>query len=530
MKIYVIARSAEAAEEFQRTNASCRFTLVFLMNQNSFPDAINHVIDQGERALLVHDDVLLPPSFCDNVDLLCKTLDDTYCCWGLAGNAGISCYNYHTAIRIVRFIQDPHGGYNAPKGIYPAQSIDGNAMLINAPVLKAKGVRCPKIARWHFYDFAVSVECIKHQCGVFISHLLLLLHSSPGNIEQFNKASHSKEVQEYLAHNLKGGRALTICGEVPFTPAEDTHSIDLQQSAIYAASRKKPPQIAIVVRTQYQSPETILERCLDSIRSFIASSGPEDIFKAFVVSDQLMPDRLNKLFSGIEVLHAHCQQQDTRFELIRFALLNINADYMLFIDDDGFMFPQQAKQVQNTISCFENGKCFYFNSQCIKESFVSDAVLPETTVTHKTRAEDYLRSRFGKNPIPLCGIMLPVALSREFFTDVPFDRVVFGEDYALQLRLQMHKDFAPIALNTMVAGTCLRSEERQTVTRKDRHLWEKNRMEIALMTLNESNFFVSYQDPLASVSHTHFFRDHFPLLSRTAHKIRDTFRRVRHRL
>lgn len=537
MKIYVLPGSDDSAQKFQKINEGCRFPITFLKEVHTYAEAADQVIAQGELALLVHDDILLPPSFCDHVEALCRKLDDTYECWGLASNTGIACYGYKTTEKHVSFIHRKVSvALNTPKGIYPAQSLDGNVLLINAPVLKQKQISCSKHdGTGVFYDFVISLECIKKQCAVLISHDLLV-HSYSDPLIASGKTKRSTEFKKYLTENLKDTTVNTVYGDITFT--RDTEhkndKIDLQQAALKAAVRKDLPQVAIVVRTQFKRPKIFAERCIGSIKSFIACSMSDDIFKAYVVSDRPMPDELKDLYAGCEFIHAEsCMQKDTRFELIYHALHRIAADYMLFIDDDDFIFPNQAELLKDAVCAFENDKTFYFDTQFFKERLGDTNILPEGTPIHKLKADDYLKSRFGINCNPFCGVLFPVELLRSLVEKKLTEKISYAEDYSIQLLMQSHRDFSPITLNALIAGSCAWSDTEQTVMLKDRTNWDRNFAEIASLVLDNSNFFFAYTKDLPETlekkgSAKNYIKAHLPILSKVAHGLRDTLRAIKH--
>jgi hypothetical protein len=206
--VRVAARSLEHGRRFLERNPALKGARIDT-NVSSLFSWINEIVSEnsGDVALLVHDDTTFADISLETVSALVSRLPQT---WGLCGNAG-TILNESRSTR--RYIIDPHGGPIYDGDILPAETIDGNTILINVALLKQRSVVLPIIDNYHLYDIVLSLECLRAGLKVFIVPQLACYHSSGGSGAGFTASAQGEMFLRYLGD--RGIRKLvTVNGEI----------------------------------------------------------------------------------------------------------------------------------------------------------------------------------------------------------------------------------------------------------------------------------------------------------------------------
>ncbi len=473
MKIFTVARSESAANDFVRRHQFIKNDIVVLLNESSLFNILNRIIEyEIEPVLFVHDDIYFNFDFVDRVNAAVKTLDNEYYGWGIAGNAGIACNELgFMASKKVRYISDPHGGPNLSGKIIPAESIDGNTMLLNVPLLKNKNVRLPHMEGFQLYDITLSIETVKAGLGVFILPHLLCFHSSGGNLQAFTRAVKSDSFKGYLDSTLKNNILMTINGDITIDSPQG--ELNFPEKALENCRRKyDDTSVAIIIRTQFKRNE-LLFRSILSIKSFIASSCNSHIFKCYIVTDDTSIDR--DTYYDIPVICFRCDMQDSRFFLVYKSLSVINTDYIWFVDDDDWLFPNEAKILTDSILSFPKESTFYIGSGYFNEKNISYG---NNSWKGNSRSEyvrffnpqELLKSILGYNSIPFCGIIFPRKSILKKINDNIVTSITYYEDYYVELSNMFLYDFFPVIIDRLFVGISIR-ESGNTITERDRTKW-----------------------------------------------------------
>lgn len=360
MKIIVTAGSEESEKAFLKRHAFAAESIVVRRNEKSLFDVINSIIEgESEPVLLVHDDIYFNSDFEDRVEELLQKVSDEDYEWGVIGNAGIAnnAYGYR-ASNIIRYVVDPHEGATLSARILPVRMIDGNTMLINAPELRKRNVRLPSLSGFQLYDLALSIESLKAGLGVFVSPELLCYHDNKDNPASFISFAESDEAQRYLGANLKNTCLETLNGIIKVR--EPSGDFDWVEATARIGRKQSGIHVAIVVRTQFKRPEQLF-RTLTSIRSFIASSQDADLFQCHVVTD--VNTGKEKEMYGFPIHYFPCDLRDSRFLLVSEAIKNILSDYIWFVDDDDWLFPNSAEWLANTIRSAPSASTFFIGTE-----------------------------------------------------------------------------------------------------------------------------------------------------------------------
>lgn len=505
--IHVVARSEQSADLFLKRNISLVSNTVIELGQRSYFDLLNRVIKNShdDYACIVHDDVFLCSDFNDRIDSLVTTLNHDWPSWGLAGNSGITPFKVgYSSTQLIRYLADPHGGPNLIGQILPATSIDGNIMLLNIRALRERQVHVPSFDGFQLYDIILSIETISSGLGVFIAPHLACYHDSTGNQEHFELAKNSESFLSYISNRLKNRSFLTLNGTITAIISEhinSTSAIDIDIESLRSACNYRPSRtVAIVTRTQFTRPE-LLDRCLRTISSFIASAGSATNFESYIVTDRDPPP---ELVLQTKIIKSPTEPKDTRFKLVQIAAQQINADYFWFIDDDDWMFPNEAERISMVISCAPKNSVFFVDSCQYYESPYPTGDLSMVGLYRSTKrryfsAIDYIKSLRGINESPFCGVIYN-RNSLLNISDKVYNSIIYYEDFMCTLNALLSGSI-PIVVNKLYAGISIR-ESGNTVTDTNRVTWNTSMSVLVSNLVNEGSY---YQ--LVSLPINEFFDD-----------------------
>lgn len=279
IKIIVLTRDKSSQNSFLSRNVVLNNLTTFIYGAKSYLEEIENAIrTYSVPVLFLHDDVTVPASFISKVNELIRYLNQNCNKWGVVGNAGIS--NLITNFEgnnLVRYLIDGHGGANSIPSTVPAQTVDGNCLLINCPELKKSGIKLPKFPGFHFYDIFLCIASINCGCGVFISSNLFLFHKSKGNQAEFDKNKSS--AKSVLARMIVDDELSTINGPIVLSkPKNRSSKKRLKTLAFEAAVSKIKRRVNLFV---IQSSSNRLEITLRNCERFFAEN--PDVFDSLIV-------------------------------------------------------------------------------------------------------------------------------------------------------------------------------------------------------------------------------------------------------
>lgn len=371
-------------------------------------------------------------------------------------------------------------------------------MLVNAPKLRAAKVKLPDFNGFHFYDLALSYESISVGLGCFIAPELLCYHASKGNQQDFDRALKSHEIQKYLSKLFKNRYINTINGRVDIKQLEG--SIDLISAARIASKRiDNSLRINIIVRSKFNRVQ-LLKRALLSIKSFIAASGNESMYRCLVVTDvNSAPD---KMFGDIEVVKFKEYQGDSRYYLIYKTLGLLDDGFVWFVDDDDWVFPNVAKEISGLLSSFPENSTLYLDTQYFNESILDDDPSTSSLTPGRYFSSTELASNYsGDNHIPFSGVIFSAPQLKRCLSDKFDDSITYFEDYMIQMLIMSCQDYTPIIFKKLSVGISIR-ENGQTVTEVDRTRWHVASAAAYYKIIKNSNLFMHPQPCVATSNHS----------------------------
>lgn len=495
--IHVVARSAAVGTEFLLRHPTLASQITVELGQRSYFEMLNHLIEEGEapHACVIHDDVVLPSSFAERVDSLLQELDRNWPNWGLVGNAAVLTAGVgYAGARAVRYLSDPHGGPNLARHILPAQTIDGNVMLLNLKAMRAKGLRLPDFDGFQLYDIVMSIEAISAGLGVLVAPHLACWHGSKGSQASFDRAASGEAFGRFCSNRLRNRSITTLNGLVKIgLDAENpmlSTGIDLQIDSLRTADQGRPAKtVAIVTRTQFRRP-ALLNRTLDTIAALLAAAGAGAQYRSYVVTDadEEVPESVSQRAT---VMRTDFRQGvDSRYRLVRFAAERIEADYFWFIDDDDWVFPNEAERLGLVVNTAPENSIVFVGSQHFEEASLARG--PNASFeTYRSKparrfaAKDFLASLSGENHSPFCGVLLSRAALLNISLAV-YESVTYFEDYMTTLSALLEQDCFPITVDKLFVGISLR-RSGNSVTEKDRRTWNRSMSELVSHLVNSSD-------------------------------------------
>lgn len=509
--IHVVARSKIHGEVFLANHPQLLNEIKVEVGQRSYFTLLNELImSEHAYACVVHDDVLLCSDFFARLQSLIETLDHDWPNWGLAGNAGLLTMRVgYSSTDIVRYISDPHGGPNLGGYILPAQTIDGNVMLLNLRALREANVTLPSFDGFQLYDIILSIETVAAGLGVYVAPQLACWHGSKGNQDDFDRAKLTDAFHNYLRKRVKNRYIQTLNGVATIRSNGldplDRPGIDIDIENLRAATGRRPTKsVAIVTRTQFKRND-LLRRTLETVSAFIASAGSSTQFKSYVVTDSEPTSRASVAHLATILRADLSSGGDTRYKLVQFAAENIEADYFWFIDDDDWLLPNEAERLALIVNAAPLSSLIFVDSQHFFERLVPTNQPKPASAYRSTegpyfKADRFLASLSGQNHTPFCGALL----NRTALLAIPnniYDTVTYYEDYMTILITLLSSKCLPIVVDKLYVGISLR-ESGNTVTELDRSKWNKSMSEVVshLVTAPSTSLMLSLYPHISSIA------------------------------
>ena len=489
MQINVVVRSEESAAQFLKRHNSFSDRINVVRGASSLFEVISALVADGDDVeVFCHDDVYLPSDFLDSVDQWIEEADREWPNWGMVGNAGVPLFPMGLgAHEVVRFLADPHGGPTGCEKTIPCQSVDGNLMIFNCKALRSKGFVMPRFSGFHLYDLVAGIETLRCGLAVLASPALFCFHDSKGSQAGFENAWKSLGFQNYLAERLVNRKILTVNGPVdierPDQVTEITELFDLPLAALLNASEGRPqPSIEIVTRTTFERLGLLERNCLSvDIANDVAGV---EIGHTIVTGNRVAP----KNFCERSVVIHESDLADDRYELVLAAASRSDADFVWFVDDDDWVFPNRIALVLKALSVCGGEALVCGGAVQFSESFWGDVTGVEFGESAPLRVfdgKDLIKSFSGHNFLPFSACLFPTEVLRklpEGFTK----RITYFEDFATILFVASNTPDWTMFLPWPLTGISIRSDSSQTVSMESREEWNRSMAEFRPLFLGKN--------------------------------------------
>lgn len=476
--IYVIGERAVDFLRFKQRNSVAPSFLRDVMGGDAALAAVRTAIHSGESrwACFVSADVFLPDGFADRLVKLVAELDQDWPNWGCAAAcARTSFHGGYLGQNFIRYSAKPGAFPNRGRAALSAMLLEGDILLLNTGALHEAGASIPGLGGAAGLDMILSVATLAAGKGLVVTPGLAVWqpHPSPSAGAKLDDA-----VIDYLAGQLANRSISTSRGmlelENPDRRRYPVKGLDLLIDSLRNGCLGRPQRkVAIVTRTRFNRID-LLRRTTATIRAFIAAAGESTLFEHHIVSDRPIPPSMqaHENVHSVEIEHG----RDSRFLLVSHAAKTIDADFYWFVDDDDWLFPNEAERLSLVLNCLPVNAlvivdCEQFNERPLPG--MREEVVAQYISTPKLRmpSERFFSALSGLNQTPFCGAIFP----RQALLTVPGElvgRVTYLEDYTIILStlLGNHPVFQCHAL---MAGISIR-ETGNTVTEIDRTTWDQN--------------------------------------------------------
>ncbi|MBB4096126.1 hypothetical protein HGG72_11765 [Ochrobactrum pecoris] len=507
MRIHVAARNKVYAQQFAKNNPNAE-NVILHRGSSSLFTLLQSIIDgEDDYALFVHDDVFLPISINDYVLTLIDELNTNWPNWGICGNAGITAPALAGGGRACRFLFDPHGGPSLGGLVLPAETVDGNTILLNCRALRNAAVRLPSFEGFQFYDISLSVETLAGGLAVLLAPQLACYHNSKGNQSEFDRAFGSKALIEYLSGKLVNRSVNSLNGilKLPFT-GEKQGQFDICTTSLRNAAVGRPEaKVAFVIRSQFRNVPLLL-RAITSTLAFAAATDNRSI-KTYVVTENSDHAAIANFPTNVGILAADCPAAtDTRNHLINAAVNSISEDFVLFLDDDDWVFPNEAAYIADLLTCLPPCASLVVESQRFSEAIMvaGETDWRNSSLRPQRRfvAQDWPKNFTGNNYIPMCGAFYSRIVLSQQPTET-YEKITYHEDFTVSLFALLNPNSVFFSVPKLISGISIRdvrSNVANTVNVTDRTKWNQSQAELAhyLCANSTNNVAYSIGDAFAS--------------------------------
>lgn len=302
-----------------------------------------------------------------------------------------------------------------------------------------------------------------------------------------SRSQPERELIEFVSQNVNCKEFRTTRGKVriPISIESNLRKVPPSINELFLGGldmAKSAPRLAIVIRTQFKRPAELV-RCLESVLSFAAQYN-EEALNLVLVSDSPKPLKVEvpDVFEFVTVKVP--EGKDSRFILVGEAVSRINSDYYLFVDDDDWMFPNNAASLRRLIRVCPEGSVVFADARHYSEErnlddsiYVGNTVLPGRFFP----GSNFPGSLTGVNNNPFCAVVFPRA-TFEDLTPETYSGVEYAEDYFLILRT-LYKDCPPVVLQGELVGISIR-ESGNTVTEFGHLKWLRAKANVAQQLAN----------------------------------------------
>jgi len=168
-------------------------------------------------------------------------------------------------------------------------------------------------------------------------------------------------------------------------------------------------------------------------------------------------------------------RKDDRFRLVKWIANEVDSDYLLFLDDDDWLFPNAAEFISLLVALAPHGSSFFFDTRHFSEKFideVSDSLPALVSPGRKFEAKLFVGCFSGHNHIPFCGAILPKS-TVSTIPDSLVESITLFEDFATLLYCMTRESFSPVVVDVLLAGISIRGDG-QTVFSTDRTRWNES--------------------------------------------------------
>lgn len=493
--LYVICSSHEAQRDWQARQAS----YPDLQIQAIFPvrSAIQLLREIAARPaspfLLCRENIWLGVGISSQVDILIEELETRFPNWALCGNRGVRWDG--------RYLYDYTADINTP-GLqtavcpHPVISVDDNILLINPAVLNKHTRLCPAINSLRC-GAVLSLECLQNGSLLAVSPRLMSVRTAADSAER--EMLDTSEFRAYYRSAFLNGQLLTPDGpfdlretvdysyvSAPGSAVAQQDVLELYDRGLARARSQRRPSLTITCRTQFRRPELLERACLSFSACHHYTAGLADL-RIQLITDQspeVAEPELTRLRAAYPLAALECLYHEvrpnrySRTDLLLAAIERAQTDYIWFIDDDDYIIPPAIPALARCLvpdsPVVVVSSSLVVDEKWSKRSFPQESTNSTLELTESSKSSRYHAAKLfqilrGRNFIPNCSMILPVALLQERIRN-KLALGDFNEDYYLLLLALTSSRVEVCVLDTELAVISIRGREN-TIFQSDRCAW-----------------------------------------------------------
>jgi hypothetical protein len=507
--LYVICSSRETQRDRQAREA----LYPELQTHAIFPvqssvQLLREIANKPESSpfLMCREDIWLGAGISSQVDVLLQELETRFPNWALCGNRGMRWDGGH--------LYDYSADINA-RGLQTAvcphsvSAIDDNILLVNPAVISKHTQLCPAMSSLRC-GVLLSLECLQNGSVLAVSPRLMSVRtvaSGEGrdmlDSPEFRAYYRSSFLNEWL-YTADGPMDLREIVDYSYVSAPGSavsqkDVLDLYDRGLAQARSQRRPSLTIACRTQFRRLELLERACLSFSACRHYTAGLIDL-RVQLITDQL-PEcaepilaRLRAVYplAALECLYHEIRpDRHSRTDLLLAAIEQAQTDYLWFVDDDDYIIPPAIPALARCL--VPDAPIVIVSSSLVMQEKWSKRSSPEegasdvVELTDSARSSRYQAARVfqilkGRNFIPNCSMILPVALLRERIQH-KLALGDFNEDYYLLLLALTSPRVEVCVLDTDLAVISIRGSENM-VAQSDRNAWHQAYATFMLEILN----------------------------------------------
>lgn len=517
--IFLVLQGKTSPQEFLKVNSISSSSVVFIddSDKTSISKELNRLLlsDSESHVAVLTSDLILPAIFVNQArESMIKVQNRWPTCVATTAR-GISLFEhgYNPSRRIDYLVV---AGYERLVNIEtPVVSSSADFVLIDLLAIRSQGFAGFATNENDDFDVWFSLELSLKNCNVIASPIMAAF--SPNSVHVSRSAQQLTQTSlDFIEREFNARKIETLRGsfvlEINAQDAIPTGKPVIEEYFLKSlVLDRKVPILTIVIRTQFKRLAS-LRRCLASVLSFAAAYDDESL-RIVLVSDRPAPTDL-VVPSEVEfVSFEHQPGKDTRFLLVADAVDHAKSEYYHFVDDDDWLFPNNALKLKQFLSLSPKESVFFADTQHFLEGDWQDNGIDSAKKFLSKPGPAFpgnlfMRGLAGRNHIPFCGVVLPGSifanLSRE-----SFENVEYAEDYFLILTA-LYQNITPIVFGHLLAGISIR-DEGNTVTEFGAVKWQVAKANVAYHLVNNSINSGKFDSPNASSGrgrrkHTVIFR------------------------
>lgn len=489
--VFVTDAQKLGLEKFLANNEDQSFVQDFM---GSFDSAFERCLgdQECEFAVFASEHMVLPRNFQRYLSEAIESLDYRRHSWGAIGNFGITPFAFGMShSNVVKYRNDVGSLVSVGAEALPSTSLFTDLVLINFDALRLAGVTTLVPHSKKEIEAAFAITMAEARLGMIVSPKLATFSLSAREFPSSRTFKLSRKLEQRLSEQSRYKTVSTVLGkhEITFSAKKSIleRNLDFNQISLKENGPHPRKTISIVIRTQFRD-KFLINRTIMSARSY-AAQVPVGEIEIVVVSDRNPPWDID-LSEVTYIQMAEPEDRDTRFLLVELAGRKLTSDYLWFVDDDDWMFPNAASLLANTMTNLSKETLVLIGSRHFHERNLvvgqdRDPNTYQVSPGHYFSTRNFRLGLTGLNQIPFCSVLWPVNLIRAVSREA-VDSVTYAEDFFLLLHgLSLAQQVAFV--DRMFVGISIR-ENGNTVNETNRSKWHQSSAEISYFLSNTPSY------------------------------------------